>query len=109
MTQANNNTNTWVSNQSLYDEAGNYKDSNNISNQITVDIYGKSHKGVWIQIDYTTSVVINMLKLNGTTNGQISNEYWSYTQPNDFAVLGSNDESNWTLITEFVNLSLIHI
>ena len=80
---------------SLYDEAGNYKDSNNI--QTTVDIYGKSQGA-----NHTTSVVINMLKLNGTTNGQISNEYWSYTQPNDFAVLGSNDESNWTLITEFV-------
>jgi hypothetical protein len=61
---------------------------------VTVDALGNSYPGEWLQIQMPVSVILSTYTIYAPSSGNVA----LGQAPNKFAVLGSRDGVNWTLV-----------
>jgi hypothetical protein len=63
--------------------------------QSVTDTDGTTHSGSWGKIEFPYKFVLNYVRVHG---GTPISSYWPHN-PDNYVILGSNDDTNWDLLT----------
>ena len=63
--------------------------------QSVTDTNGTTHSGSWGKIEFPYKFVLNYVRVHG---GTPISSYWPHN-PDNYVILGSNDDTNWDLLT----------
>ena len=90
-------TSVWFSQPGSLDADSSYQAGYARGNagQSVTDTNGTTHSGSWGKIEFPYKFVLNYVRVHG---GTPISSYWPHN-PDNYVILGSNDDTNWDLLT----------